>query len=113
MSQRGGRGTAAKIGRMIPEVAAIADPKRRAEADRIIKEICKRLDWRIRPVVTHLPEHEIQHLFEHMAWFKYKHEGAACLRDTPAEPISAQRGLGQGEAGPPGRTAPMEGSGDT
>ena len=62
------------------------------EASRkIVEEIYTRLEWRIRPIVAHLPEDEVIRLLQRMAWLKYKYEGADALRRTPAE----------GEAQPP------------
>jgi len=71
---------------MIPELAEIADPVERAEAERLVAELCDRLEWRIRPLVGHLPEEAIQALLGQMAWLKYKHEGARCLDSTPSRP---------------------------
>jgi hypothetical protein len=53
-------------------------------AHEILAEIYERLEWRIRPVIAHLPEDEIIRLLCRMAWLKYKYEGAEALRRTPA-----------------------------
>jgi len=51
----------------------------------IVAEICRRLEWRIRPVVSHWSEPEIQRLLERMTWLKYKFEGAGALETLPRE----------------------------
>lgn len=66
----------------------ISNPQVRAEAERILGEICRRLDWRIRPLVDHLPEEDIQRLLSRMAWIQYKYEGRDALSRLPTPPAS-------------------------
>ena len=55
-----------------------------AERDRVLVELRARIRSRVEPVLGHLPECEIEALVERIASFKYRHEGKAALRSTPA-----------------------------
>jgi hypothetical protein len=63
-----------------------------AEPERVLVELRRRIRSRLGPVICHLPEGEIEALVERIARFKYRHEGKAALRTTPARgnPIGAQ-----------------------
>lgn len=70
-----------------PERAS--DPTAPDTAERVVFEIQERLAWRIRPLIAHLPEGEIQRLLARMAWLKYKYEGTAALKWLPECPPSS------------------------
>jgi hypothetical protein len=63
-----------------------------AEGERVLTELRRRIRSRLDPVICHLPEGEIEALVERIARFKYRHEGKAALRTTPARgnPVGAQ-----------------------
>jgi hypothetical protein len=52
----------------------------------VIAEICRRLEWRIRPVISHLSEAEIEQLLQRMTWLKYKFDGHGALETLPRNP---------------------------
>jgi hypothetical protein len=56
------------------------------DGQRLVAEICRRLEWRIRPVVSHLTEAEIQQLLQRMSWLQYKFDGVGALDTLPREP---------------------------
>ena len=55
------------------------------DGQRLVAEICRRLEWRIRPVVSHLTEAEIQQLLQRMSWLQYKFDGVGAPDTLPRE----------------------------
>lgn len=66
--------------------------ERHGERERVLVELRARIRSRLAPVISHLPECEIEALVERIAIFKYRHEGKTALRSTPARgnPIGPQ-----------------------
>jgi hypothetical protein len=56
----------------------------RAERERVLAELRERIRSRLEPVIGHLPRAEVDRLIDHIANFKYRHDGESALRSTPA-----------------------------
>jgi hypothetical protein len=54
------------------------------ERERVLAELREQIRTRLDPVIRHLPQVEKDRLIEQIANFKYRHEGKAALRTTPA-----------------------------
>jgi len=60
------------------------DIDRHEERERVLVELRARIRSRLAPVISHLPECEIEALVDRIASFKYRYEGKTALRSTPA-----------------------------
>jgi len=58
--------------------------ERHTDRERVLAELRERIRSRLKPVIGHLPDGEVDALVERIASFKYRHEGKAALRSTPA-----------------------------
>ena len=61
------------------------------DAAAVLEALRERVGARVRPFVTHLPDAEVAALIENIVRIKFKYDGIASLRNTPAAIAPAVR----------------------